>query len=150
VASTGSGLLAWRNCRSKAAPGLSPKEDIMWYAAHVIMYFKFKDGVQDSFTVYENIFLVEASSTDEGFQKAARFAEADEGDDHASLTCDGRPATRTFAGIRKLVQVDGGMADLDDRPVDGAEVTYSVFEVKNEKALKRLVAGKAVTVRYRE
>jgi hypothetical protein len=31
----------------------------MWYTAHVIMYFKFKEGNQDSFTVWENVFLVE-------------------------------------------------------------------------------------------
>jgi hypothetical protein len=119
----------------------------VWYAAHVIMYFKFKDGNQDCFTVWENVFLVEAPSTDEAFEKAEKLGRTDEGDSGGSLTLDGRPVMLTYAGIRKLVQVGYG---TDDKPVDGVEVTYSRLEVKDAKAFIRLVEGKSVTVRYEE
>jgi hypothetical protein len=116
----------------------------MWFAAHVIMYFKYKDGNQDSYTVWENVFLVEAASTDEAFEKAARLGRADEGDSQGSLTCDDRPATLTYAGVRKVVRVGYG---VDDKPVDGEEVTDNVLLVKDAKAFARLVEGKPVVVR---
>ena len=119
----------------------------MWFAAHVIMYFKFKDESQDTFPVWENVFLVDAPSTEEAFEKAARLGRADEGDDDGSLTCDDRPATLTYAGVRKLVRV--GYA-ADDKPVDGEELTYSLLRVKDAKAFARLVKGKPVTARYEE
>lgn len=40
----------------------------------------------------------------------------EEGDSGGSLTYDERSATLTYAGVRKLVSVDGGMASLEDRP----------------------------------
>jgi hypothetical protein len=122
----------------------------MWFAAHVIMYFKFKDGQQDSYPVWENVFLVEAPNAEEGHQKAERLGQADEGDSGGSLTCGGRPCTLTYAGIRKLVTVQGGVDNPGDLPADGAEVTYSQLVLKDAKALAWLVGGKPVTVRYEE
>ena len=122
----------------------------MWFAAHVIMCFKFKDGKQDYFPVHENVFLIDAPSPEEAFEKAGGIARAEETDCHGSLTYDGRPASLAYAGIRKLVHVQAGMADPGDRPVDGAEVTYSVLVVKGAKAFARLVKGEPVTVRYEE
>jgi hypothetical protein len=122
----------------------------VWFAAHVILYFKFKDGKQDCYPVWENVLLVEAPSADEAFEKAAHIGKGEESKDESGLTYGGRPAMLTYAGIRKLVRVDGGMASLEDRPVDGAEVTYSTLLVKDARAFARLVEGKAVTVRYEE
>lgn len=122
----------------------------MWFAAHVIMYFKFKDGQQDSYTVWENVFLVEAATAEEGLRKAERLGRAEESDSEGSLTCEGRPCTLTYAGVRKLITVQGGVDNPEDLPVDGAEVTYSQLVVKDAKALARLVGGKPVTVRYEE
>jgi len=117
----------------------------MWFAAHVIMYFKFKDGNQDTYPVLENVFLVEAPSAEEGAEKAAQYGRADEGDSRGSLTWGDRPATLTYAGIRKLVQV--GCSD-DDKPTDGVEVTYSEMNVKDAQTFAKLVEGKPVVVRY--
>lgn len=36
-----------------------------WYAAHVVMFFKFHDGRQDSFPIYENVMLFEAKEDEE-------------------------------------------------------------------------------------
>jgi uncharacterized protein DUF4288 len=122
-------------------------EVVMWYAAHVIMYFKFKTGRQGRFCVWENVFIVEAASTDEAFEKAEHLGRAEEGDDGSSLRLNNRPVTLTYAGIRKVVRVGCG---TDGEPADGVEATYSVLEVQDRRALNRLVAGKSVTVRYEE
>ena len=47
-----------------------------WYAAHVVMYLRFKDGVQDKHYVQENVILVEAASTEEVIQKATEKASS--------------------------------------------------------------------------
>jgi hypothetical protein len=117
----------------------------MWFAAHAIMYFKFKDGNQDSYPVQENVFLVEAPSAEEGAVKAAQYGKADERDSRGSLTWGDRPATLTYAGIRKLIQVG---CTNDDKPTDGVEVTYSELEVKDARAFAKLMEGKPVLVRY--
>jgi hypothetical protein len=122
----------------------------MWFAAHVVLYFKFKDGNQDRFPAWENVYLVEATAADEAFEKASALGRAQEGDDSGSLLWGGRPATRVFGGIRKLIDVQGAAGDSEDRPADGAEVTYSLLVVKDAKAFARLVEGKPVTVRYKE
>jgi hypothetical protein len=119
----------------------------MWFAAHVIMYFKFKDGNQNCYPVWENVFLVNAATQEEALQKAERYGRADEGDSARSLLCEGRPAILSYAGIRKLVRM--GYAK-DDLPADGVEATYSVLKVKDAKALARLLGGRPVTVRYEE
>jgi Domain of unknown function (DUF4288) len=41
-----------------------------WFSAHIIIYTKFKDGIQDVFPVYENIVLIEADSSETAFEKA--------------------------------------------------------------------------------
>lgn len=117
-----------------------------WYAAHTIIYIKFKDGNQDRYPVYENIILIEAKTVEEAFEKAAEVAKNQEGDSQGSLTYDDRPATHVFAGIRKLINCE----DDKDRPNDGTEITYSEFEVESEEAFSKLVNGYPVTVLYQE
>jgi hypothetical protein len=122
----------------------------MWYCAHVIMYFKFKDGQQDRFPVYENILLVEAATAEDAFEKAAELGRSEEGDHHGSLRWGGRPATVVYAGTRKVIAVRGPAPSTDDRPIHGAEVTYSQLVVEDAEALARLVEGEPVTVLYEE
>ena len=33
-----------------------------WYAAHVIMYVRFTEGLQDRYPVWENVFIVESAN----------------------------------------------------------------------------------------
>ena len=42
----------------------------MWYSAHVILYVKFKHGIQGYYPVWENIHLIEATSREEALKKA--------------------------------------------------------------------------------
>ena len=67
----------------------------MWFAAHVIMYFRFTDGNQDRFPVWENVFLVQAPSPEEAHARAVRMGQGEEGDSGGSLRYDGRPARPT-------------------------------------------------------
>ena len=52
-----------------------------WFTAHAIMYFKLKKGPQDRFTVWENIYLIDAADIDEAWEKATARARHEEGDD---------------------------------------------------------------------
>ena len=76
-----------------------------WYAAHIILYTKFLDGVQDCYPVWENIILINADTSD------AAYAIADKkGEDEAQVSVDskyiynGRPAAWIYAGTRKLIE----------------------------------------------
>ena len=62
-----------------------------WYSAHAILYFKLESGAQDSVTVWENVYLIEAENVDEAWEKAEARARQEEGDDDGSLTLDDQP-----------------------------------------------------------
>ncbi|MDM8530551.1 DUF4288 domain-containing protein [Anaerolineales bacterium HSG25] len=115
-----------------------------WYTAHAIMYVKFKDGNQDKYPFWENIILIEATSSDEAFEKAEQRAKEDEGDSRGSFTHEGRPAIRLFAGLRRLVSC----VDAEERPNHGTELTYSEMEVTSKADFEKLVNGESVMVLY--
>jgi hypothetical protein len=118
----------------------------MWFAASVIMYVQFKDGVQDKYPIWENIILIEASSDKEALKKAEKRGRDDEGDSEGSFHWEERPARWAFGGIRKLLKCK----DAENRPTDGTEITYSQMEVSAEEALNKLINGEAVTITYEE
>ena len=111
-----------------------------WYAAHLILAVRFKDGVQDRHPVWENVVLISAESDEEAFRKAEERGRADEGDDDGSFRWGDRPATWVFIGVRKLT----ALAHPDARPRDGDEVTYTEMEVDSSDDVDRLAAGDAV------
>jgi len=115
-----------------------------WYAAHAIMVVKFKDGIQDKYPLWENIFLVKADSTAEALAKAETRARQDEGDSQGSFTHEGRPATWVFGGLRRLVTC----LDAEEQPTDGTEITYAEMEVTTETDFYKLINGEAVMVWY--
>lgn len=119
-----------------------------WFAAHAIMYFKLKSGVQDRFTIWENVYLIEAENSDEAWKKAAAWAKQEEGDSGDSLMVDEQPATLVFAGIRKMITVSHWEEEGQLRHRD--EITYSEFQVSDEKSIRQLVDGKEVSVEYIE
>lgn len=123
-----------------------------WFTASVLIAIKPKDYVSGSIQVYENMYLIEASTAHDASRKAEALGhqEASIADD--DLTIDAKLATRVFVGIRKLISVSNPEPlDLDqDRPVDGTEVTYAVYQVADEAALARLAEGEQVEVLYLE
>lgn len=114
-----------------------------WYAASAIMFVKYKDGNQNNYPIWENVHLIEASTPEEAEEKAIKRAKEDEGDSSGSFKWEERPATWVFAGLRKLLTVD-----LEGREFDGAEITFSEFEVSTEVDLLALVNGEDVKVLY--
>lgn len=115
----------------------------MWYAAHVIMAFRYREGSQQTFPVYENVFLIEADSSRAAHDRAVEIGRAEASYDDPSLTYNEVAVRKTFEGVRKVVQ-----CDPPDRIASGSEVTYSEISVTSEEDLRRLVAGEQVTVEY--
>lgn len=114
-----------------------------WYAAHLIMYVRYKHGKQTVFPVWENIVLIRAASEDEAFAKAEERAQLDVGDDDGSFRWDGNPAEWIFAGVRKLTTC----VNPERRPGDGTEVTYIEMELPSLAAVRKLAAGNSVIVK---
>ena len=119
----------------------------MWYAAHAIFLFEFKDGDQNEFSIWDNVYLIDANSSHTAYKKAELFAKKDEGDDDGSLTLNNRLVYLKYYGIRKLITVSNFNAN-EDIPGDGAEVTFSKYSVKNQSDLKKLVKGCSVPVYF--
>ncbi len=131
-----------------------------WYAAHLIQYVRFLDGIQDRYPCYENVVLIEASSVAAAVASAEDIGRTAYGADSGTgFTWDERRAEWVFAGLRKLIECeDAGVSDPDApdrydaafRPGQGTEVTYSQIEVRTRQDLIDLVAGKSVFVLYDE
>jgi hypothetical protein len=117
-----------------------------WFAAHLVLYVRFKERRQDKFPVWENVVLIKADSEDEAFTKAEQRGRDDEGDDEGSFRWGGRPAEWVFAGVRKLTACQ----DQDKRPGDGTEVTYTEMQLDSEQAVRKLAAGQPVSVHLRD
>lgn len=112
----------------------------MWYVAHVMIYTRFKDGNQNKYPVCENMYLVQASTEEEAYAKATALGQEEEGDADGTYHYEDRAAELVFAGIRKVVTC----ANREQRPVDGAELSYSMLEVTTADELKALSTGESV------
>ena len=125
---------------------IKDKQLMKWYAASIIISIKYKDGNQDAYPLMENVVLIQASTDDEAYEKAAKRALAYEGDADDTFCWEDRPANAVFVGIRKMIEC----VDSDSQPGDGTEITYSMMEVDSENALKKLIDGESVAVLYEE
>lgn len=119
-----------------------------WYAAHIVVYFRCKDGIQPSFDLWENIVLIEADSFEQAFEKARRIGKEEEANPDETLTYFGKPAEVVFAGVRKIIHCI--YQDMDSPasvpPGDGSEITFSTFSVQSEADIRKLVTDEAVDV----
>jgi hypothetical protein len=122
-----------------------------WYAAHTIVTIRPIKPDKGEIGGYENVILVEANNEHEAINKARKYAQDSIPEDE-SLKVDGKPAIQSFIGIRKIVAVTNPwpLSQDADRPVDGTEITYSKFAVKDERALSKLVNGEEVLIHYLE
>jgi len=120
-----------------------------WYAAHVIVSIRPIVPDEEPTSVYENVILVEADNPDAACAMAGQFSAVEPGADEG-LTIDDKPAHTVVEGIRKVVTVSNpSPLDLDaDRPVSGTEITYSRYELKDGQALRDLIAGENVEIKY--
>ncbi|HSZ56337.1 MAG TPA: hypothetical protein VK797_11790 [Tepidisphaeraceae bacterium] len=118
------------------------------YAAHAILFFRFKETRQNYFPVWENVYLIEVADGEDPETKALQRARQDEGDSSGTLTYDGHPAELVFVGIRKIISVSH--ISQDDSLTSGDELTYSKFVVSDKTSLHRLARGEPTTVEYCE
>jgi hypothetical protein len=117
----------------------------MWYAAHAIMLFRYRDSEQNEFPVWENIFLVEANGSDEALRMAEERAKKDEFDDE-TRTYNGKPADIVFVGIRKLMQC---LSD-EEQPSHGTEVSHNQLRFKGKAALEAYIRGEETVVTFED
>ena len=122
-----------------------------WFAAHVIVYFQWKDGPQPRFTVWENVHLIDAADRTEARARAEVLGRREEGDDRGTLReTDAagieHAAQRVFAGVRKVLTVAHEREDEQLGTDD--EITFSQFHVDGPEAVQRLAAGEAVRLTY--
>ena len=128
-----------------------------WFAAHVIMYIKYKNmEEQNEFPVYENICLIEAETVDIAYEKADRIGRKYEGDSAGTFTWGKKPVELVFGGIRKVIECQNSPEELiakpsgNNKPLDGSEITYSQFIVDDKEELERLIKGEEVNLLYSE
>jgi hypothetical protein len=122
-----------------------------WYAAHAIVAYRPTEPSKGKIIVYENVILLEAASDEEAEKKARKLAKAStiEG---GALKFDGERTIESLMGIRKIISVSNPWpySQEEDRPVEGTEITYSKFSVKDESTLSKLARGEEVLIRYLE
>ena len=117
-----------------------------WYAAHIIISSRPIERDNSEIEVYENVILISANDDDEANLKAEQFGKAFVVKDDTLTTMEGKPAEDSFVGVRKIIEVRNplSLSPNSDKPVDGAEITYSRFKVKDELDLAKLVDGDGV------
>jgi len=113
-----------------------------WFGVHVVLAVQFKDGIQNEYPAWENVYLVEAGNPMLAEKKAEKIGQEFEGDSKGTFQWNGRPARWVFVGVRKSVEISG-RAPLKDEPGDGTEVTYSTLEFHNEQSLRDYARGQS-------
>jgi hypothetical protein len=118
----------------------------MYYCAHGIFYFKVDS--QESFLVYENVYLIEAENDDLAMEIALAAAREDQDlGEGVGLELNEEKAQFVFAGIRKIISLGAGSGDVLR---SGLELSYSVMEVDTLAEVESLARGEFVNVLYRE
>ncbi len=117
-----------------------------WYGVHVVMAVRFKDGIQDAYPAWENVYLIRADDSDEATQKAEAIGKQNEGDSSGTFHWNDRPAEWVFRGVRKVIEVANSRSTTNTAD-DGAEVTYQTIEFDNEKTLTNYIDGKPAIVK---
>jgi hypothetical protein len=120
-----------------------------WYAAHIITYLKYLDGLQAQYEAYDNIVLVGSETPEDAFTEASQFGKQYELD--VTVGPENRPARWTFAGIRSLVECQPINHPAPGQPpgfipTHGTEVSYNPLLINGEEALARLVNGESVSI----
>lgn len=119
-----------------------------WYAAHAILYFRLKSGQQDTYPIWENVYLVSAESPENALAAAKALAMEASGDSGGTLTLYDQPAELIYAGIRKLITV--AHYGITEELASGDEITYSEYVVDNLESVMKLAEGESVKTEYVE
>ena len=115
-----------------------------WYAAHILMRIRYRQGPAEPHYLMENVVLFEANEPSEARVLAERYGRSEASDDDPTHTCDGRPAYWAFAGVRVVVDC----TDPDQRPSSGTEITYLMYRAATSEDVERLLAGESAHVEF--
>lgn len=118
----------------------------MWFAAHIIMSLRVRDGEQDLFPVWENIVLFDTESRPAAERLAQTHGQEEEAVSDLSFTWNGRPARWVFAGVRKIISCENEHLP----PSNGTEVSYSEFVLRSIEDVERLSKGETIELAYEE
>ena len=124
-----------------------------WYAAHIIVSHRpINSDNEDDIGLYENVILISAKDDDEANLKAEQYGENSIVQDDTLTTMEGVHLETAFVGVRKIIEIQNppSLNSAETVPVDGTEITYSKFAVKDEAALAKLVNGEEVLISYIE
>ena len=117
-----------------------------WYAAHIVMLVRFKQGQQRRVPAWENVVLIQAADERSAIAKAEAIGAAECGDGDGSFRWAGKPATWEFGGVRRLCSC----ALTGDRPASGDEITYHELEFESLAAAKKYAAGQPLLVQHQD
>ncbi len=115
-----------------------------YYSVHVIMIVVFEEGPQDDFPIWMNIYLVPAENADQAYSLGIKCA-VDEAETTSGFTCDDRPASLRFAGVRSVWRV----IDFNDAGLKLAkpiEIAAIQMQVKKDSDVSALIQGDEVPV----
>jgi hypothetical protein len=113
-----------------------------WYVASLVMNTRFDQGPQTEYPVWENLILIQAKSSRRALDRANKLGRSAQKELAHSVMYRGRHASLTFAGVRRLVTLEDG------RPTDGSQVSMTLFQVRGQKAFRRLLRGKEVSLEF--
>lgn len=123
----------------------------MLFCAHSVFYFKLKAFTQDSFLVHENVYLIQAESALIAMVKAEMISKAKEDlSEDGHLELNEKKVSYIYAGVRKIIEADCGLSDINLGVLNGLEITYSELEVDSIDEVLLLARGSMVNVLYRE
>jgi hypothetical protein len=127
----------------------------IWFAGHVVLYFDEGPRHQETFVVWENVYLILARTPREAAKKAEKLGRAE--CIEQALTVEGRPARLVFGGVRKVISCaadpmanDGVLTPDVPLLYSGVEATFSQFVVRSKKDLRSLIAGRPTNIAYEE
>jgi hypothetical protein len=116
-----------------------------WYAAHTVIAFQRDDGV-GPVSVFENIYIVCAESSDSALVKAKLISDS-ESNNNTGIDINGSPAKCIYGGVRKIVTVSNeSPPQYEARPSDGSEISYIEYEVKDPEDLKNIISGGSAVI----
>jgi hypothetical protein len=121
-----------------------------WYAASIVENTIMHGEFDNLYRLCESVILIYAKDDNEAWDKAEKAGEESAAIPEG-LWWRGKEATRgEFVGVRKLTLLSNpkDVGKKEDEPGDGAELTYSYFEVVGEDELKKFVNGDEVEVLY--
>ena len=126
---------------------------VVWYAVHVINYFRLRKRIEKSYLVFENVYVVRARSFEEARIRGEQYGREDAAVEDQT-TINGVPARQIFGGVRKIVacaaRAGAPQGPEVVRMQDGVEATYSRFIVNGQGRLRALLRGKRVAAIYEE